>query len=35
MYPIYAYGTPEQKEKYLPALAKGKPKTNLYHTFEN
>ncbi|KAI0800360.1 acyl-CoA dehydrogenase domain-containing protein [Fomes fomentarius] len=24
MHPIYAYGTPEQKEKYLPLLAKGK-----------
>lgn len=23
MYPIYAYGTAEQKEKYLPSLAKG------------
>src|SRR5215471_3164124 len=23
MYPIYAYGTPEQRKKYLPKLAKG------------
>jgi glutaryl-CoA dehydrogenase len=23
MYPIYAYGSKEQKEKYLPSLAKG------------
>lgn len=23
MYPIYAFGSQEQKDKYLPALAKG------------
>ena len=23
MYPIFAYGSPQQKEKYLPKLAKG------------